>query len=275
VVCHGQFGNERLFVHLAYLDETGTHDHSPIVMFGALIVPVGSFGYLSGLHSAAIQQILPVDAIETFTEFHACELYQGAGAFEKIEESKRIGAIQVLLAAVRLQELPFIYAAVDRKKFASSPFSTMNPLHTAFHMCLLGIEDWATAHHPGYPETLGQKVKRLDWSDTYLCILDDCTEKQRKEQLRKTYRTLRRKHPFVLPSENRLWHAHDDMFFADSKDCLGIQIADLCNYFVRRRLEGSTDGHQFYDMLAEQITCAKPDPEWGVYRHLLLTHEDT
>ena len=50
-------------MHLAYLDETGTDGYSPIVMYGALIVPVGKFGYLSGLHSAAIQQIIPIDRI--------------------------------------------------------------------------------------------------------------------------------------------------------------------------------------------------------------------
>ena len=69
-----------------------------------------------------------------------------------------------------------------------------------------------------------------------LYLLYDCDEKPLKEQFRKTYRTLRVKHPFVPPHNNRLWHAHDDMFFADSKDCLGIQMVDLCNYFVRRHL---------------------------------------
>jgi len=64
-------------VHLAYLDESGTDGHSPIVMFGALIVPVGRFGYLSALHSTAIQQILPLERIDEFKEFHASELYKG------------------------------------------------------------------------------------------------------------------------------------------------------------------------------------------------------
>ena len=229
-------------------------------------MPVGKFGYLSALHSAAIQQILPLDKIEQFKEFHAYDLYNGKGVFEGVEEAKRFTAIQVLLTAVRLYELPFVYAAVDRKKIATSPFSLVRPLHVALHMCLLGIEDWATGNHPNYS---GGSTKQIDWKDSYLCILDDCDDKALKEQFRKTYRTLRVKHPFVPPNTNRLWHGHDDMFFADSKDCLGIQISDICNYFVRRHLAGDADEQKFYDIFADQVICAKPEPEWTTYQNLL------
>src|SRR5262245_26450284 len=201
------------------MDETGTDGHSPIVMFGALIVPVGRFGYLSALHSTAVEQILPIDRMDEFKEFHACHLYRGTDIFEGIDETKRFNAIQVLLTAVHIEKLPFVYAAIDRKKIASSLFGTMRPLIAAFHMCLLGIEDWATANHP---DTTGGKGKVLDWKDTFLCILDDFSDKNLKAQFKQTYRTLRTKHPFLPTSECRLWHAHDDMFFADSTDCLGV-----------------------------------------------------
>jgi hypothetical protein len=257
-------------VHLAYLDETGTDGHSPVAMFGALIVPVGRFGHLSGLHSTAIQQILPIDRIDEFREFHACELYKGTNAFEGIEQKKRFTAIQVLLAAVKMEKLPYIYAAVDRKKFAKSPFGTGKPLHAAFHMCLLGIEDWATANHANYS---GGTTKQIDWNDMYLCVLDDCDNKTLKDEFRKTYRTLRSKHPFVPPHDTRLWHAHDDMFFADSKDCLGIQIVDLCNYFVRRHLAGEPEEDGFYGVIAEQIICARPEPESTSYRGIFRSHD--
>ena len=256
-------------MHLAYLDETGTDGHSPIVMFGALVVPVGRFGQLSALHSAAIQQILPVDKIEEFKEFHAYELYEGKGAFAGVEQAKRFNAINVLLTAVRVDGLPFIYAAADKKKFMESPFGS-STLHAAFHMCLLGVEDWATANHPNYSSGV---TKTLDWKDMFLCLVDDCDDRQLKEQIRKTYRTLRSKHPFVPPHNNRLWHAHDDMFFADSKDCLGIQIVDLCNYFVRRHLAGDPDPLNFYQMFAERVICAKPNPEWSEYGELFREHD--
>jgi hypothetical protein len=265
--CESQKGQDcwNYFMHLAYLDESGTDGHSPVVMFGALIVPYGKFGRLAGLHSAAIQQILPAERIEEFGEFHACELYKGTGAFEGIDEVKRFTAIRVLLQAVQGDQLPYIYAAADRGKFNQSPFGSGKPLHAAFHMCLLGVEDWATANHPNINPGFG---KLIDWKDTCLYLMDDCSDKELKQQFRKTYRTLRVKHPFVNASANRLWHAHDDMFFADSKDCLGIQIVDLCNYFVRRHLAGEPDPENFYEAFADQVISAKPQPEWANYGSL-------
>lgn len=262
----------RHFVHLAYLDETGTDGHSSIVMFGALIVPSGHFGSISAMHEIAAQQILPVEGIDEFKEFHAYELYNGSGIFEGVDEEKRFKAIEVLLMAVRQQKLPFVYAAIDRKKIAVSPFGIMRPLHAAFHMCLLGVEDWARANHP--PAAGGPNVIAIDWKDAFLCILDDCSDKNLKSEFKTTYRTLRKKHPFVANTTNRLWHAHDDMFFADSTDCVGIQIADLCNYFVRLHLEAKEEPHNFYQAISEQVICAKPQPDWNQYGHLFRTHQE-
>lgn len=274
-------------MHIAYFDETGIDGYSSVVMFGALIVPTGSFGVASVMHHNAVRQILPTGGLDDFQEFHASALYLGKEPFEAIDEQKRFLAILTLLAAVRSENMTFIYAAVDRRKFATthpSPFGAIKPLHAAFHLCLLGVEDWATENHsrPGNPP--GTKV--LDWQDTYLCVLDDCRDNNLKNEYRKTYRSLRSKHPFAESPNNRLWHAHDDMFFANSTDSLGLQIADLCNYFVRGHLEGiaEKDGvlrleglakkNAFYELIAPRVICAKPSPEWQQHGHLFRNHED-
>lgn len=256
-------------MHLAYFDETGTDGHSPIAMFGALVVPVGKFGRMSILHSAAIQQILPPDRIDEFKEFHAYQLYRGTDIFEGIDETKRFTAIRVLLMAVEQEELPFIYAAADRKAFMNSPFGSHQPLSAAFHMSLLGIEDWATNNHPNW----SRDTKQIDWKDTYLCILDDFDDKKKKDELGNIYRTLRAKHPFVPNHPNRLWHGHDCMFFANSLDSIGVQISDLCNYFVRLRLSGEPEPQHFYDIFSKHVICAKPDPEWKLYGQLFRSHD--
>ena len=277
-----------LGMHLAYFDETGIDGYSSVVMFGALIVPTGTFGAASVMHHNAVRQVLPASDLDDFQEFHASALYLGKDFFEGIDESKRFLAILTLLAAVRAEKMPFIYAAVDRRKFAAThppPFGANKPLHAAFHMCLLGVEEWATQNHsrPDNPPN----TKILDWEDTYLCILDNCENNNLKKEYRNTYRTLRRKHPFAGSPNNRLWHAHDDMFFAESTDSLGLQIADLCNYFVRLHLEGISekDGvlhlegmakkNAFYELISPQVICAKPSPEWQQYGHLFRNHEDS
>ena len=259
-------------MHLAYFDETGTDGHSSIVMFGALIVPSGKFGYLSSIYEVAIQQIIPAEKIDQFKEFHASALYYGDAPFDGIDAEKRFNAIRVLLSAVAMNGLPFAYAAIDRQKFSGSPFSTMRPLNVAFHLCLLGVEDWAVANHPNPHIDALTTSTLIDWKDTYLCVLDDCSDKDLKANLRKSYRSLRSKHPFTTPQKNRLWHAHDDMFFADSTDCLGIQIADLCNFVVRLSIEGKDEPQNFYEMISRQVICVQSEPEWSQYNHLLRNH---
>jgi hypothetical protein len=254
------------FVHLAYMDESGTDGHCPFVISGALVIPTGHFSPVEMMYANAVHQVLTSDGISKFQEFHASELYWGNGPFEGIDETKRFAAIQLLLTAVKIEKLSYVYAAADRKKFSLSPFGSGKPLNSAFHMCLLGVEDWATANHPNPPGPPGYEVvKTLDWKDTVLYILDECDDKNQKDQFRGIYRTLRNKHPWVPPHDNRLWHAHDHMFLADSKDCVGIQMVDLCNYFLKRHLAGEPDPQNFYEIFSKQVICAKPQPEWGTY----------
>jgi hypothetical protein len=244
-------------------------------MYGALVVPTGQFGTLEGLHNTAIQQILGLDEIEEkFEEFHASALYHGISPFDGIPEEKRYQAIQVLLTAVKVDNLPYIYTAVDRKTFLQSPAKSAEIIDFAFHMCLLGVEDWATNNHPNYhTEYQGRPVKEINWKDMCLYIADDNqTNAELKKKLRKTYRILRVKRPFIPPHNNRLWHAHDEMYFGDSKDSTGIQIVDLCNYFMWMHLEGKEEPQGFYDIFAEQVICARPEPEWSTFRNLFRIH---
>lgn len=202
---------QEVFVHLAYLDEAGTDGHCPYVMYGAVIVPHGLFGNLEQIHDIAIQQLFSGDEKDKFQEFHASELYLGNGAFEGIPEDKRFDAIRMLLHAVNGNNLPYIYGAVDRKKLGKSLVGTARPLDMAFRLCALGIEDWARSKHQQFSDRI-----IIDFNDHYLLILDDNqTNRELKKQLRETYRLLRWAHPYARRTENRLWHAHDDMYFGD------------------------------------------------------------
>jgi hypothetical protein len=64
------------------------------------------------------------------------------------------------------------------------------------------------------------------------------------------------------------------MFFGDSADSTGLQVADACNYVMWRRLaEGIQD--EFFDhLMTWHVLCAKPQPEWSLYRQLFLAHDE-
>ena len=181
-------------MHLAYLDDAGTHKQSSIAMFGAVIVFPDSFGTRESLHNAAIQQIIAVDQIEEkFQEFHASELFCGEHAFEGIEESKRLDAIRVLLTALKIGKLPYIYAAVDKEALKKSPLGSANPIDVAFRLCVLGVEDWARGRHQHF-DPKRKELIRIDFKDMYLLITDDTEDKALKNQLRSSYRSLRAAH---------------------------------------------------------------------------------
>jgi Protein of unknown function (DUF3800) len=264
-------------VHLAYLDDS--QQQGALAMFGAVVIPHGAFGWAERMHSVAVEQLFPADEIEEkFQEFHAYELFKGEGAFKGIDKEKRFSAITVLLMALRHYHLPFIYAAVDEKKLAKSAlshslFETAHPLVPAFKLCLLGIEKWAQNQHAISPGSI-----TIEYGDQYLLIVDETKDQELKKRLRSSYRLLRAARPYSGKASNRLWHAHDAMFFGDSRDSVGIQLADLCTYFMQRQLlkvdaKAKDESDEFYKMFAEQVICARPEPEWTQHRELLLSHE--
>lgn len=274
-----QFAGRVVPVHLAYLDES--QQQGSVAVFGAVIIPHGNFGWAERMHSIAIEQLFDADnAEENFQEFHASELFKGEGAFRGIDEDRRFDAITVLLMAITNYKLPFIYAAVDEKKLAKSAASrsfleTAHPLIPAFKMCLLGVERWAQDQH--IQEQQG--TVKVGYRDQYMLIADDTNNSEVKKGLRSSYRLLRAAHPYLPNAKNRLWHAHDAMYFGDSKESVGIQLADLCTFFVQRRLfrenvQNKDAGDLFYDMFAEQVRCAKQEPEWTEHRELFLALDE-
>jgi uncharacterized protein DUF3800 len=220
-------------------------------------------------------------AHEKFKEFHAYELFNGEGAFKGIDERKRFSAIQVLLMSLRHYNIPFIYGAIDEKKLANSSyakglFGTARPVSAAFRLCALGVEDWARKRHAQFDQGVA-----LDYADNYLLIADNTTDQELKKQLQTSYKVLRSSHPYSTPKphDNRLWHSHDEMYFGDSVSCLGIQLADLCTYFMQRHLLKRDKTHrdkadEFFNLIKPSAICAKPEPEWSEYREFLVHHDD-
>jgi hypothetical protein len=169
-----------------------------------------------------------------------------------------------------MERFPYIYAAIDKEKLKKSPMGSANPLDVAFRFCALGIEDWARSMHSCRPGEL-----RIEYRNMCLFIFDDTEDKPLKNQLRNSYRSLRNPRPFNPPHNNRLWHAHDDMYFGDSRDSVGIQMVDLCNFFMWRHLmKKPTIGEDFYYMFKNQAICAKPNPEWSIYKDLFVEDDD-
>jgi hypothetical protein len=106
-----------LFVHLAYLDDSGTRDKkSPFQVVTAVIVEDKHFFEMEFIHGAAVEAIVPKEKLDDFEEFHAWQLYGGHGVFEGVPQQNRFNVIKALLEVLTLSKIPIVYGAVDKSK---------------------------------------------------------------------------------------------------------------------------------------------------------------
>lgn len=258
-----------LRVYLAYLDDSGSDAKSPVALVGAVVIDDALFAHLEDLLGLVVELVLPEERRASFQEFHSTDLYWGHNAFQGIDEWDRYQAIRNLLGIISTFKVPFVYSAVDRKLLALSPMGSSHPIDVAFRMCALGIQDWLK--QPALRKPIAAPLPQGHSADPLcLFIADDTAEGALKKTLRTSFKALRHRRVHG-GSGSRLPLVHDDMYFGSSADSIGIQLADLCSFFMMRHLrDGVTD--EFYELFCHQARCAEPSPEWGQYRDLFRKH---
>jgi hypothetical protein len=242
-------------VYLAYADDTSDKDCG-LAMVGAIVIDDKQFENMEVVAGVTVESLIPAEKQAHFEEFHAAQLYGGHGVFEGIPESERFKAIRTLLKTVGSFDMTFVYSAIDTRALALSAYGSANPIDVAFRMCTLGIENQMAMLHP---------------QALCLVIMDETKDGALKSQLKRSFNSVRGKLSTLRETGRRLWHIHDDMYFGDSRDSVGIQIADLCNYFAARKLKlRMTDSQDFYEIFSERIVCSKAEPEWTQFRGSFL-----
>jgi hypothetical protein len=237
----------RPFVFLSYVDDSGRFDKkkNTFQVLAAVMVHDKLHWHVEVNAAFAI----PEDKSEAFEEFHAWELYGGYGVFDGMPRERRYEVIEDLLSLIAALEIPVVYGAVDVRKLQQKSYGSAMPIDVAFRICLTAINNYIRESKGG----LGQEPALL--------ILDNSKEKDRNNRLRQSFRELRR--PMRPPDfDPGLEHIHDDMYFGDSKDSVGIQLADLSSYFIGKHLEGGdADAERFYEIIEPRIVYSKVAPE--------------
>ena len=105
---------------------------------------------------------------------------------------------------------------------------------------------------------MAQNVASKIGNELAILIADD-GDKKVKTDLKQSFRQLRRQ---IRPPDYdpKLWYVHDDMYFGSSKGSVGIQLADLCAYFIAKHLEGDVAIDGFYQIIAPQISNSRVQP---------------
>lgn len=258
-------------MHLAYLDDSDTKakQRKWQVMSGVLI-DHRAFKLVEVGMTSIPQDLIPPERLEKFEEFHACELYGGYGVFEGISQETRFAAIRRLLGILGPLELKVVYGAVDLSALQRELFASADPLDICFRICLSGVDYWANdriheaiaqdANNDSEGDPVTRVVLRKMLEDLVLLILDECDSKS-KTTLVRSFRQVR---PTFRSGKFCTSCLHDDMYFGDSRYSLGIQLADLCSYFIARHLEGDQEIDGFYEWIEPHIVYSQIHPSSAI-----------
>jgi Protein of unknown function (DUF3800) len=246
----------RVFVHLAYLDDSDTKQKSiKIQVMSGVIIRDASFKMYDIAMRTIRDKLVPQDKLDQFAEFHAAELYGGYGVFEGIDQDVRFDAVRRLLGLLNVDNTAVVYGAVDIAETKRQVFGSADPLDVAFRICFQEINEWIVKEiFTTSGDSEDEQIEK--WmSGLVLLIVDDC-EKKHREMLQNSFRNLRHPLPSVRKNKSvgeRFVHFHDDVFFGDSRYSVGIQIADLCSYFIARHLQGDEEIAPFYNLILPHI----------------------
>lgn len=254
-------------MYLAYLDDSDTKQKaSKWQVMSAVIVKDCEFAELE-ITMGVLAQILLAGKIDLFTEFHACELFGGHGVFEGIDQAKRFHIIGALLDCLKESKSPVVYGAVDLVRLNKMVYGSADPLDIAFRICAKGVDDWIGKtvderfkHYKEHKEDFGENpASHLLSENMAILIADDCDSKT-KASIQGSFRKMRTHHRRT-GEKSKLRRLHDDMYFGDSKYSIGIQMADLCSYFIARHLDGDAASEGFYKLIEPHIVHSQIMPE--------------
>lgn len=234
---------------LAYVDDAGTGDKGkPFQLMTGVVITDRWFRDTEIFAVGVLDALIPKEKAEefwaTFQEFKAWQLYGGHGPFEGIEQNVRFKIIESLLGLVRHGSFPVIFGGLNKAEFQRQNYiyGSANPMDVCFRICIQGVSDFVQHNWP---------------TGFALLIADDST--QDKKALRSAFYDYRER---LRPtkSESAFPYLHDDMYFGDSRYSIGIQIADLCGYFIAKHLENYVQTEGFYNIFKDQLMYSRIEP---------------
>jgi hypothetical protein len=234
---------------LGYLDDSkrcAKKDDPTVSVLSLVLVRDGISQAVEHVVGQTILEVVPPDRFDQFEEFKACELYGGYGVFDGVAQETRFEAIKTLLHAIDTYRMPIMFGAVDLQRLSRDPYASADPLDVAFRLIVPGIE-----------KLMGED-QYVNGPQFCLLIADEM-DKSTKKRLKESFRSLRKKirPPTLHPGT---WYLHDDMYFGDSRDSVGLQLADLCGFFIAKKCEKDEASSGFFDIFRSHIVHKRMEP---------------
>ena len=249
------------FVYLAYLDDSDTKDKAEKwQVMACVMIPDTLLSISETWASLVIESLIPENQVDKFEEFHASELFGGYGIFEPIEQRRRHEALEGLLHLIPTFDISIAYGAVDLEHLKQQHLSSANSRDIAARYCIKGIQQWL---EKGMLERVVKNTidPKVPLEPLMALLIAHAGNKRDMFEIQKSFREMRKRvrPPNVISDD--LFHFHDDMYFGDSKFSLGIQLADVCAFFIAKHLEQRADAEGFYQIIASNIVFSRTLPE--------------
>lgn len=233
---------EATLMFIGYIDDsgsTGMNLADPESQYQVIGGPV-----VRGYDNQALETILTDElsskisdqAWEDF-EFHASDMFYARGEFKELGIEKCHDLLQESLQWIETFGCPILCGAINKWALRDQVYQSARPLDMAFRLYLKEVNTWIT---------------KGEGSGDILLISDSFQSKKQggfQKQITETFYSLR-KNP---STSGQYQHLFSDIYFGDSKRSFGIQMADVCCYFVARHLSNHADSEPFYKIIENLV----------------------
>jgi hypothetical protein len=230
-----------------FSDESGLGDEiqEPILVVAAVIID-GDHQWrpIETAKDEILQAHVPEAKRPTF-EFKASRL------FGQLSKGNNEAILRQLLQIVATFQLPITWAAVDRagmkNEYASQGLKCPKEL----------MQDLAFSIAATQTEYLMRKM----WSGERAIWLAD--ETRANPKMTASLRMLQVKAPFDDEELTKFEHIIATIFFGSSRLSTGIQLADACNFFIKRHHMGDASADRFFKMIYPFMMNRDDRPMYG------------
>jgi hypothetical protein len=240
-------------VRVIYFDEAGVSDKNvePIAVVSAVIVDGDSqWRPIEADIDDIIGRFVPEEDREHF-EFHAKALFSRDKSLTKGKWTRKLreDTLSAFLGLIPKHELYVISTAVDRQGWENAfpqdrrpKDGVMAAQDFAFSACLQTVNTWFQV---AAPEEVG------------ICIADQSDRWKWMKDLPRHYRRHLPK-DYVHADQLLITNIVDSVYFGDSHDSIGVQLADACSFFVKRHLMKRENSEKFFHIFKKRVLIDGP-----------------
>jgi hypothetical protein len=234
-------------VRLICFDEAGTasEEQEPILVVAAAMINADrDWRSIEDDAQRIVSELVPEKDQARFL-FHAKELF-GTGTYDW-GKNKRWEVLRAFLGIFEKYDLPIPWGGLDRASmrqrllqdsFNLTPAQLLaNQQGIAFLICATVAELWFSNHAP---------------DEVGVCIGERAVEAT-QAHIQFLFRAARAKKLVESFAPSKFLHLIDAVSFRSKKETIGVQLADACNFFIKRHEMKLKDAGGFYEMLEPHI----------------------